>query len=349
MHDSLPTLFGLFILLGGLTVGCPACSEPANDGDGAALELPDGQVAADGENPADTGFLPDTPAGSSDTAAAADSVEPAGDTAKPTDGPCQKQCLGKICGPNGCGGVCGFCVSGQFCAPDGSKCQEFCKPECGAKKCGDDGCGGDCGVCGDGFACGLDLLCHAKDCKPECAAKKCGDDGCGGACGTCGAGDFCTATGTCKPGACKGIPSDGMCDGGILIGCSGTGASQQKTLKDCATTGAGKVCGWDPVSSHYGCIDKPPCTPDCSKTGSGEKKQCGSDGCDGVCGTCPAGWSCPGGDCVPEDGADCGFLPQNGKCDGSVWIFCNTGKIKKIDCAKYNQQCKWDNGAYNCL
>ncbi len=324
----------------------PACSDSeAGGGDDKDTSGEDDG----GEAGSDTTFGGD--AGAADTSAGTDTGGSGEADAGSVDtGPCVKSCLGKICGPDGCGGVCGFCVSGQFCAPAGSKCQAVCKPKCtwsgGEEKCGADGCG----TCAKDFTCGVDYLCHAKDCKPKCGGKKCGDNGCGGTCGSCAKGDLCDPSGTCKPGPCKGIPDDGKCDGAILLQCKGTGISQQKVLTDCGSKGKDKICAWDPVANAHGCIDKPPCTADCSSKGGGTK-QCGDDGCGGSCGTCPTGWSCPGGSCIPEEGADCGFLPKQGKCEGSLWIFCNTGKIKKIDCGKYNQQCKWDaaKGQFTCL
>ena len=243
-------------------------------------------------------------------------------------------------------------MSGQFCAADGSKCSEFCKPKCtfasgDLKSCGADGCGGDCGTCPADKSCGFDFLCHSKDCKPTCGAKKCGDDGCGATCGACASGDLCQPDGTCKPGPCKGIPKEGKCDAGILISCEGEGVTAQKMLLDCASTGPGKICGWDAPKGANACIDKPPCTPDCGLKDGG-KKQCGGDGCDGKCGVCPMGWSCPGGLCTPQDGGDCGFLPAQGKCEGNTWIFCNTGKIKVIDCGKYAQKCAYDGKKFTC-
>lgn len=320
--------------------------EPAPTSDAGTASLPtDGSVVSN-----DSALAGDD-VGDTETAATDDSGS-SGGSVDTGGGPCTKDCKDKICGPDGCGGVCGFCVTGQFCAKDGAKCEEFCKPNCkfadgGDKKCGEDGCGGSCGSCPADFSCGVDFLCHSKDCKPACGAKSCGDDGCGGLCGTCATGDLCQPDGSCKPGPCKGIPTEGACDGDILIGCEGDGPSASKSLVDCKSKGVEKICGWDGPSSTYGCIDKPPCTADCS-TKDGGKKQCGSDGCDGQCGVCPSGWSCPGGTCNPEDGGDCGFLPAQGQCDGNTWIFCNTGKIKKIDCGKYNQTCGYDGKAFTC-
>ena len=55
---------------------------------------------------------------------------------------CNKQCKGKNCGPDGCGGSCGSCLDGNVCV-SGSCCTPICKGE--GKNCGPDGCGGSCG------------------------------------------------------------------------------------------------------------------------------------------------------------------------------------------------------------
>jgi hypothetical protein len=301
--------------------------------DGAAIDVPLDVTATDTAAPdlPDTGVdatLPDVPDG------------------------CIPLCEGKKCGPDGCNGICGYCKTGQLCIDDGAKCSEFCKPLCDGKKCGDNGCGGDCGACGDGLHCGLDFLCHENDCISDCGAMKCGLDTCGKSCGLCADGDWCDA-GTCKPSPCKGIPDSGKCDGVVLSVCVGQGATAEKQLVDCSAT-PGKICGFDGLAGKYACIDKPACTPVCQATRNGQsvKLECGDNGCEGVCGVCASGWSCPDGQCIPQKGAACGPLPPQGQCMGDVWMFCNTGKIALIDCqADLGQTCGWDSkvGKFTCV
>jgi len=72
---------------------------------------------------------------------------------------CLPSCSGKECGPDGCGGSCGTCPSGQPCI--NGKCQ--CIPNCTDKECGPDGCGGECKPgCAPGYPC-LDNGKCAKD------------------------------------------------------------------------------------------------------------------------------------------------------------------------------------------
>ncbi len=325
-----------------LSLGVFACGEGGDDGadadssDVAAEDVLDA-AASDVATASDGVAVTDAPATGDDSA-----------PRWPDTGGCKPSCATaggapKICGKDGCGAVCGFCLAGEFCSPDQTKCGPFCKPDCAGKKCGDDGCGGKCGTCVSGFSCGKDHLCHADDCKADCGKRVCGEDGCGGSCGDCANGDLCDPSGQCKPGPCKGIPAGGQCDGAILIQCTGSGSSATKALVDCGAKGL--VCGWEAKSSAFACIVKPACTPSC-KTSDGTKKECGSDGCEGSCGKCPGGWSCPGGFCKPEKGAACGLLlTDKGKCSGSEWIFCSGGKVAIIDCAKVGQTCAWNASA----
>jgi hypothetical protein len=81
---------------------------------------------------------------------------------------CIPECDGKECGPDGCGGICGQCMSScdpncdidevpypapYLCEESEGWCYQECCPDCCGKKCGDDGCGGICGMCGEGQTC----------------------------------------------------------------------------------------------------------------------------------------------------------------------------------------------------
>lgn len=73
---------------------------------------------------------------------------------------CVKQCTGKTCGPDGCGGSCGACTSGQTC--DNGNCK--CIKQCVGKTCGPDGCGGQCGECASGLTCQTGTCICANPC-----------------------------------------------------------------------------------------------------------------------------------------------------------------------------------------
>lgn len=107
---------------------------------------------------------------------------------------CTPNCAGKTCGSDGCGGSCGTC-SGATPVCSSGTCIPACTPACSGKTCGDNGCGGTCGMCGGGTPICASGTCVAS-CTPNCTGKTCGDNGCGGNCGTCTAGQTCQA-GTC--------------------------------------------------------------------------------------------------------------------------------------------------------
>jgi hypothetical protein len=112
---------------------------------------------------------------------------------------CTPQCTGKVCGPNGCGGICGTCTEGT-CNTTTGQC-ETCVPQCTGKECGPDGCGSICGTCSEGTCNTTTGMC--EDCVPNCTGRQCGSDGCDGTCGTCTGDDTCnTTTGQCQGAAC---------------------------------------------------------------------------------------------------------------------------------------------------
>jgi len=91
---------------------------------------------------------------------------------------CNKNCTNKVCGSDGCGGVCGVCNELQFCNALG-----LC--ECLYEICN--------GVC-----CKENEVCfNSSCCLPDCIGKECGPDKCGGSCGACESLSFC------KQGICE--------------------------------------------------------------------------------------------------------------------------------------------------
>jgi hypothetical protein len=155
---------------------------------------------------------------------------------------CAPQCDGRECGPDGCGGVCGWC--------DGGVCQDGqcqCQPDCAGRECGPDGCGGSCGACGEGVDC-VDGEC---DCAPQCAGRECGPDGCGGECGQCAAGEGCVdgsctclpqcTTAECGPdgcgGSCGSCAGDQECIDGQCV------CTYNCIDRECGSDGCGGSCG----------------------------------------------------------------------------------------------------------
>ena len=64
-----------------------------------------------------------------------------------------------------------------------------CLPNCEAKQCGPDGCGGSCGWCSGTDSCQAGACVQVEGCTPDCADKMIGqDDLCGGVCSGSGVG-----------------------------------------------------------------------------------------------------------------------------------------------------------------
>ncbi len=161
------------------------------------------------------------------------------------------------------------CPSGA-CGADGT-CAA-CVPQCDGKECGADGCGGVCGVCTDPSK--LDCVAgRCAACVPDCQGRACGPDGCGGSCGSCAAGQQCTFGACAYPAS--GASCLGLCGQVTPSGCSCAAGCQD--LGDCCADVA--VCG---------------CIPDCNG------KECGPDGCGGICGGCQAGQYCNAGTCAAD-------------------------------------------------
>lgn len=154
-----------------------------------------------------------------------------------TPASCTPNCDGRVCGTDGCGGVCGFCDNDQRCSLDG-RCATYCLPDCTGRECGPDPvCGAECGPCAaplecdllaaacvpcardcTGLQCGADPRCglscgdcpaEAPDCLqgfcgvrcvPNCENRSCGDDGCGESCGACEMNQVCDPQGQCVSG-----------------------------------------------------------------------------------------------------------------------------------------------------
>ncbi|MCK5805899.1 MAG: putative metal-binding motif-containing protein, partial [Lentisphaeria bacterium] len=123
---------------------------------------------------------------------------------------CAEQCQGKECGPDGCGGSCGLCPSGEFCNRQG-QCESGCVDACTAGSrscignavvtCGDEN-GDGCTEWSEPQACAPGQVCtngSCDSCTPNCAGLECGADGCGGSCGVCDQGEHCEA-GRCVSG-----------------------------------------------------------------------------------------------------------------------------------------------------
>ena len=155
------------------------------------------------------------------------------------------RCMGRACGPDGSGGSCGTCPTGQMCNALGT-CDTV---RCSGRVCGPDGAGGSCGMCPSGMAC-TDMLgiCHVIICVPNCAGRVCGSDTmCGRSCGDCPPGQPCNPDGRCVvPPAC--IPIGDTCVEGSTCCTASSGPGACVTMP-----GLGTVCS-APCTTGAGCM-----------------------------------------------------------------------------------------------
>ena len=231
----------------------------------------------------------------------------------PTDPNCQPNCTGKLCGSDGCGGTCGMCGEGKVCNLNTFQCD--CNPKCDGKTCGDDGCGGTCSCQNLNDVC--DQETKTCKCVPNCDGKECGDNGCGEKCGTCGSGLFC---------------NEGKC------------AESNCGVKICGEDELGNPCG--------GCEYKERCSIDQTQciSCSCEGRECGPDGCGGLCGLggCGDDQGCNAeGKCVPctcagkvcgmnECGQNCGTCNYGEACSADQ-TSCLTKQCQKISIKDFVQ------------
>jgi hypothetical protein len=295
----------------------------------------------------DVPAVPDVPVtpDANDGADAADTADTTPDVSTPdvpkVDAPCVPDCNGRLCGPDGCGSLCGFCSHPLVCNEFG-QCVSICQTQCDGKTCGPDGCGGLCGECTSELVCGeVDQLCHEPDCIPDCVGKVCGTDGCGSTCGDCASPKICDL-GACLLGPCGTVTAQGECQGNTAVFCENFTKLNET---DCSQA-PNHACKYNPNSEKYECLDKGVCQPSC------DGKLCGDDGCGGICPPgCATGWSCAAGVCQPEPGANCGSITKAGECKGNTLWFCSTGKLNSLDCTQTGEKCKWDQSvlAFECL
>jgi hypothetical protein len=95
-----------------------------------------------------------------------------------------------------------------------------CTPNCVGKVCGSDGCGGSCGSCSGSTPNCINYQCSAQVCTPSCLNKQCGSDGCSGTCGSCSLANAiasCSGSYQCVISSCNSGYAN--CDGNISNGC----------------------------------------------------------------------------------------------------------------------------------
>ena len=302
-----------FMLLAGATLSeCGGGSPAPYDGSDRLSDVP-----ADGATPPELQpedaidhslSLPDS---------AGDEAAPPKDTPATPDG-CSPVCQGKQCGDDGCGGSCGGCNDNELC--EAGMC--VCQPLCDTIECGVDGCGGSCGECADGEKCKSGLCV----CQPECGSAVCGPDGCGGACGQCRGNEECL-DGACEPLFGKlgdSCVSDADCESLLCLYASGAKSCTEKCAgPECP---AGFSCESVPVAGGQALDVCLPCTVDCVG------KECGDDGCGGICGACELDEYCKLGKCSSIDGEFGDQCFEGADCISTTCMSAPGGKICTIYC-----------------
>ena len=146
-----------------------------------------------------------------------------------------------------------------------------------------------------------------------------------------------------------GWAGDGYACGGA--GADPSGSHPSACPGDCVPDCNGRECGLD--GCHGLCGVCPPaetcnggqceCIPDCFG------KECGNDGCGGSCGDCEAGEECQDNECVPAPN-ECGSITDVGCCCGQSLKYCNaSNSVTTVDCAA-DPSCGWDadHNWYDC-
>ncbi|NOZ87938.1 MAG: LamG domain-containing protein [Deltaproteobacteria bacterium] len=271
-------------------------------------------------------------------------------------------CLGSCGGqaPSGC--MCDDkCMERGDCCPD--RC-DHCQDLVTCSTCGNGNCdkdkGENCDNCAADCSCATGEKCYnGMCCIPGCKGRECGDDGCGGSCGECGQGSICDAfegkctSGLgcapsdepgclgckCEPCVCSQRPEcctvswdqqcvqlcGAFCGGcGGLDGC-GDGTCSQDQGETCSNCPADCGCNQGQECTPLaGC-----CTPKC------EGKDCGPDGCGGVCGKCEQGL-CISGRC--RSGPGCSVSSSPG-CDGCACEECVCSQIPECCTDSWGEGC----------
>ena len=240
--------------------------------------------------------------------------------------------------------------------PGGIDTFDVCVPDCEDKECGDNGCGGSCGECDDDDPCTLDscvegLCLHEKgfsgccDSDDDCVDEwDCTVDVCWisegketGYCDSYFPSPHCAMPDDCQQKECHDIdcvnciciwtPKEDCCIDDAECGDAAPCEMKKCVANTCLTLPAdcdddnpATVDSCDPETGE--CVH---CWPDC------DGKDCGPDGCGGICGVCFPGDfcqangkcnclpDCEGKECGPDGCAgSCGECPEGQVCDNGT-------------------------------
>ena len=152
--------------------------------------------------------------------------------------------------------------------------------------------------CDDG-GCAYTADPECEECNPDCQGKECGDDGCDGSCGKCEGPQEGCVEGMCVE-----------CEEQCTVGEKGCTSPDSRWECIPGPEGCAVQADWE-CAPDTTCVNGEcsACVPDC------EWKQCGTDGCGGICGKCPcegcsaAATTCSFGTCGTGcAGCDCNCM-----------------------------------------
>ena len=152
---------------------------------------------------------------------------------------CVPDCTSRVCGQDGCGGLClPGCDVGETCDETRGQC-EGCTADCEGRACGPDGCGGSClPGCDVGEICN-ETMGQCERCIANCDGRECGLNECGISCGDCSVDASCS-DGIC---VCDFVDCDGICCVSGEVCYAGSCCNADCTGRDCGADGCGGTCG----------------------------------------------------------------------------------------------------------
>ena len=195
------------------------------------------------------------------------------------------------------------------------------------------------------------FICNAEGIGVDCDEDPCAGKQCGNGCGECNPGSqcvnsLCVADEPVKEEEetgpvydCNGVTEVGQCDGNWLMYCAGGEVVEQY----CAF-----CCGFDVGSGFFECLTQQACgIEECVPSCAG--KECGGDGCGGICGMCDTGEMCMADGTCEGDSQEgttdyaytCGNCPEGWVCAANGMCAQGTGTRPEASLAD-------DGGANGC-
>ncbi len=279
------------------------------------------------------------------------------DEVESSDATCLSSCVGRECGPNGCGGDCGACGEVAECSAEG-KCVPFhclSSKDCpGSLVCDKEA--GQCVVCNfdadcpEGGVCLADHVCHQDaTCQSdkECKELDMVCDLAVGKCVECLASADCEETEYCESSLCWAdvcVAGQMGCEGNVALLCSPDGCCMEEK----------EICSSDQYCESGACFELT-CTPsarwcesDVSLVCAGDGKSVATEVDCGLQGLHCFDGNCIGSVCIPEekfclDGATAATCLEDGKTYSTLpcgeGTHCESGLCAPVICEPASAWC----------